>query len=358
MPKDYYNILGIEKNASADEIKRAFRRLAHHHHPDKSGGDSERFKEINEAYQVLSDPHKREHYDRFGTSADSSGGMNWQDFQRGGGFDFRTSADFGDLGDIFGEMFGLGRQRGRSVRRGGDVEVALSIDFNEAVFGTEKVLAVSGLHVCDVCQGSGAEPGKGMSTCSTCHGTGVVERIQQTILGGFRNESTCHSCSGSGERPAKNCRHCQGSGSVHGKRTLRVVIPAGIDDGQSIRLRSQGEPGQRGTEPGDLYVRIRVRPNPMFRRDGDDILTRRTITMTEASLGTKIPVATLDGEVSLTIPAGTQSGKLFRLKAKGVPHMNGRGRGDQIIEVMVRIPEKLTKEQRQLLEKFSQIEEN
>ncbi|MBI4093219.1 MAG: molecular chaperone DnaJ [Candidatus Kerfeldbacteria bacterium] len=357
MAKDYYQVLGVSKDATTEDIKRAFRRLAHQYHPDKSGGDAARFKEINEAYQTLSDPKKREQYDRFGTTASQTGGMNWQDFQRAGGFDFRTGSDgFGDFGDIFGEVFGFGGRRRTSRPTGSDVEVELSIDFRESLFGTDKVLELSGLHVCSTCHGRGAAPGSAMVKCGTCDGSGVVEQVQQTFFIGLRSQATCPTCNGSGEVPKQKCKRCHGTGSVRGQRQLKITIPAGIDDGQSIRLKSQGQPGPRGTAPGDLYVRIRVRPDPMFRREGDELHTRRTISFTQAALGAKVPIDTVDGPVQLDIPAGTQSGKLFRLRAKGVPRLDGNGRGDQIVEMVVKIPDRLSREQRHLLEKFSQTE--
>ncbi|MBI5404968.1 MAG: molecular chaperone DnaJ [Candidatus Kerfeldbacteria bacterium] len=350
MAKDYYEILGVAKNASQDEIKRAFRTLAHKHHPDKSGGDAEQFKQINEAYQTLSDPAKRSRYDQFGAAAGSPGGMNWNDFQQSGGFN--QTAGFGDLGDIFGDLFGFGGRSRQRAARGGDAEVDLSIDFREAVFGAERVVELSGPHQCEICRGTGGEPGSGTTTCTTCKGSGVVERTQQTILGALRSQATCSTCGGSGSRPKKSCKHCRGTGQVRSKRQLRLTIPAGIDDQQTIRLRGQGEPGPVGSEPGDLYVRVRVRPDPMFRRDGFDLLTRRAVTISQAALGDKIPVETVDGEVELTIPAGTHSGKLFRLSGKGVTRIDGRGRGDQIVEILVKIPDKLSKEQRKLLQQL------
>lgn len=358
MAKDYYSILGVKRDASVSDIKQAFRRLAHEHHPDKPGGNAERFKEINEAYQVLNDPKRREEYDRFGTTSSSGAGMNWQDFQRSGGFDFRSAGvDFGDLGDVFGDMFGFGRSRQAARQKGSDAEVELSVDFREAVFGTEKLLEVAGPHVCDRCNGRGGEPGSALTQCSTCHGSGVVESVQQTILGGIRTRTACPNCGGSGEKPKTNCKRCHGTGATRTKRQLRVAIPAGIDDNQSIRLKGQGEPGGRGAQAGDLFVRIRVRPDPMFRREGEDILTRRSITFTQAALGAQIPVETLDGEVQLEVPGGTQSGKLFRLREKGVPRLDGRGRGDQIVEVVVKIPTKLSRKQHQLLEQLAEIED-
>ncbi|MBI4426700.1 MAG: molecular chaperone DnaJ [Candidatus Kerfeldbacteria bacterium] len=354
MAKDYYQILGVARDASDDDIKRAFRKLAHQHHPDKAGGDADRFKEVNEAYQVLSDPAKRQQYDRFGTVGGPGGG-GWDQAARAGGFDFRTAGfEVGDLGDIFGDFFGFGRNRSRQAAGGRDAEVALSIDFRDAVFGAEKVLEVSGEAQCPRCHGRGAEPGSPVETCATCRGAGVVEQVQQTILGAIRTEQTCPTCGGGGEQAKTKCKRCRGTGAVRGKRTLKVAIPAGIENGQSIRLRGQGEPGSRGGVPGDLYVRIHVRPDPMFRRDHDDILTRRTITISQATLGATVPVETLEGEVELTIPNGTQPGTLFRLRGKGVPHLDGRGRGDQLVEVVVSIPAKLTREQRKLLEQLAE----
>lgn len=355
MAKDYYDILGVARSASQDEIRRAFHKLAHQHHPDKSGGDAERFKEVNEAYQTLSDPNKRAQYDRFG-SAGTAGGMNWNDFQRAQQAGFGQTADFGDLGDIFGDLFGFGRQRARPQSRGSDVEVSLSIDFREAVFGAEKLVELSGSSACERCGGDGAEPGSGVTACSACEGTGVVEHVQQTFIGGIRSQTVCKKCGGSGSVPKTSCKRCRGTGSVKGKRKLKVTIPAGIDDGQSIRLQGQGESGPRGSRPGDLYLRIRVRPDQMFRRDGDDLLTRRTISFSDAALGATLPVDTIDGEVTLEIPSGTQPNTVFRLRGKGVPNVTTGRRGDQLVEVTVKVPSRLTKEQKNILESFREGE--
>ncbi len=358
MAKDFYDTLGVSRSASQDDIRRAFHKLAHRHHPDKSGGDAERFKEINEAYQTLSDPQKRSHYDQFGSTAGAGGGMNWSDFQRAnqGGFGNATGADFGDLGDIFGDIFGFGRQRSRPSSRGSDVEVGLTIDFKEAVFGTEELIELSGSSTCERCSGNGAEPGSGTVSCTTCGGSGVIEHVQQTFIGGIRSQSVCRKCGGSGSVPKANCKRCHGTGSTRGKRRLKVTVPAGIDDGQSIRLTGQGESGPRGSRPGDLYLRIRVRPDAAFRRDGDDILTRRTVTFAQAALGATVTVETVDGHVELEIPAGTQPGTMFRMRGKGIPSIHGKRRGDQMVEVLVKVPEKLTKEQRTIIETLSRTE--
>lgn len=350
MAKDYYDILGVQPSADAEEIKRAFRRLAHQHHPDKVGGDAERFKRLNEAYQVLSDPAKRARYDQTGSAEPSGfGGAGWDQATRAGGFSGQGyNVDFGDLGDVFGDLFGFGQSRQRQTR-GGDVAVELSIDFREAVFGLTRTLEVSGHRHCDVCRGSGSEPGTALKTCATCRGRGSVEQVQQTILGSIRAAAVCPDCQGRGERPEKKCKHCRGTGIVRGKRALKVTIPAGIDDGQTLRLAGQGEPSPAGTPSGDVFVKIRVRPDPMFRRDGHDLLTRRSVSFSQAALGDTVDVETIDGTVAVEIPAGTQSGKLFRIRDKGVPHLHGRGRGDQIVEVTVAVPTKLTKEQRRIL---------
>lgn len=356
--QDYYNILGVGRNASQEDIKRAFHRLAHQHHPDKQGGSDHRFKEINEAYQILGDTDKRAHYDRFG-SAPNANGVRWEEASRNGGFDFNmggTQGGFGDIGDIFGDIFGFGSNRRASPSRGSDVEVQITIDFRDSIFGARPVIEIGGLNTCEHCKGKGAEPGTPMTTCSTCKGNGVVGTVQQTIFGAIRSQGVCPSCGGSGERPKTACRTCKGSGSVRKKRTLKVDVPAGIKDGQSIRLHGQGEAGPRGSTAGDLYVRIRVRPDEMFRRDGDDLITRRIIGFNQAALGDDISVKTVDGEVSLHVPAGTQPGKLFRLRGKGVPRINANGRGDQIVEIVVQIPERLSREQRKILEQFKETE--
>lgn len=358
MAKDFYETLGVTRSASQDDIRRAFHKLAHQHHPDKSGGNTERFKEVNEAYQTLSDPEKRAHYDRFGSTPGAAGGMNWSDFQRAnqGGFGGATGADFGDLGDIFGDIFGFGRQRSRSPSRGADVEVDLMIDFKDVVSGAEKLIELSGSSSCERCSGNGAEPGTGMSSCPACGGSGVIEHVQQTFIGGIRSQSVCRKCGGHGSTPKTNCKRCHGTGSIRGKRQLKVTIPAGIDDGQSIRLQGQGETGPRGSRPGDLYLRVRVRPDTTFRRDGDDVLSRRTVTFAQAALGSKVEVETVDGNVELNIPAGTQPGTMFRMRGKGIPNLHGKRRGDQIVKVLVKVPEKLTKEQRKIIESFSRTE--
>lgn len=358
--KDYYKILGVDKNASQDEIKKAFRKLAHEHHPDKGNGNADKFKEINEAYQTLGNESKRKQYDQFGSAYNQAGGFggggfNYQDFARSQGqgnpfgnanFDF---GDLGDLGDIFGNFFG-GQARSQAQQaRGRDIEVVVELDFNEAVFGREKTINLKKSVTCDVCHGNGAEPGSKVSTCKTCGGSGYVIRMQQTFLGSIRTQGVCPECHGEGKTYEKKCHKCHGAGHVQGSEEIKVKVPAGIDDGQSLRLSGKGEAVGKG-QAGDLYVRIRVRPNKKFVRDGVDIRSQAHISVSQAILGDKIAVETVDGEVSLKIPEGTQSHTKFKLKEKGVPQLHGRGRGDHIVEVIVDIPKNLSRGQKKLIQ--------
>jgi molecular chaperone DnaJ len=354
--KDYYQTLGISKSASPDEVKKAFRKLAHQHHPDKHGGSDAKFKEINEAYQVLSDSQKRQQYDQFGANFESAGGpggFNWQDFARAqqGGFNqSNVNFDFGDIGDLFGDFFGGGagrRSRRAGPRRGADVEFVTAIDFREAVFGVEKVLRFEKSIVCNHCKGSGAEPGAKINTCSTCGGAGQVEQMQRTFLGAMRTVAVCPTCGGEGKSAEKACTHCHGKGSEVGVRELKVQIPAGIDNGQAIRLSGEGEPGVKSGPAGDLHLIVQVRPDKLFKREGYNLTTAREISMSLASLGGKVKLATLDGDIYLKIPAGTQSGKIFKLESKGVPHLRGKNRGDILVTIYVKTPEKLSKKEKE-----------
>jgi len=381
MAKDYYEILGVSKSASDEEIKKAFRKLAHQHHPDKKGGDEAKFKEINEAYQVLSNKEKRTQYDQFGTTfedaARGGAGFSYQDFARGGaGFSWddifgsaspfgrssRTQQaegedfDFGDIGDIFGDIFGLGRsrQRQRRKKRGSDIEMEMQIDFREAVFGTDKVIELYKNIVCPHCSGSGAEPGSKVVSCSTCQGSGQVEQIQSTFLGQMRTVGICPTCQGEGKIAKDKCKKCRGQGYIKDTKKIKIKIPAGIDNGQSIRLSGEGEVGSKGATPGDLYVVIRVKQDPEFERKGNDIYTRQEISFSQAALGDKIQVNTLDGEIMLKIPSGTQSGKIFRLRDKGVPYLQSRGRGDHLVEIIVKTPERLSRKSKQLFEELAE----
>ncbi|RJO59096.1 molecular chaperone DnaJ [Candidatus Parcubacteria bacterium] len=366
MAKDYYQILGVSKNATADEIKRAFRKKAHEHHPDKTHGNEERFKEVNEAYQVLSNPEKRSQYDQFGTTFDQA---RRQGGEPGGGFggfgDFsqggfqQGNVDFGDLGDIFGDIFGFGssgRQRKRRARSGQDIQVDLPLTFREAVFGAEKSFELFKNSVCENCGGSGADPGSKMQTCSTCKGQGQVQRVVNSFFGQIAQTTVCPACEGQGQIPTAKCRNCRGSGRIKKTSVIKVSVPAGIDDGETLRLAGQGEASEKGGTPGDLYLRARVQPDPRFVRKGADIFSEVNIGFPAAALGTRIEVETLDGPVVMKIPAGTQSGKVFRLSDKGVPHLRKRGRGDHLVTVNVLTPTRLHGRQKKLLEELADLQ--
>jgi len=361
MGKDYYNILGVDKNASQDEIKKAFRRKAHQYHPDKEGGDEAKFKEVNEAYQVLGDAKRRAQYDQFGSAfeyAQAGGGFHGFDgFRDFSGFTNGFNINMDDLGDIFsgiGDIFGFGSgKRGVRAKRGNDIQVILNIEFNEAIFGAEKEISLKKLVKCDKCKGNMAEPGSKIEICKVCGGSGRVTKVQRTILGSMQVQMTCENCGGEGKIYSQKCTKCSGTGVCQEIIKLKVKIPAGIDDGETIRLTGQGEAGQRGAPAGDLYLKIRVNPDPKFRRDGYNILSKAEISFTQAVLGDKIEVDTVDGLVKLKIPEGTQSGKVFRLRGKGVPHLRGRGRGDQLVEVIVKTPTNLSRKQKQILKELN-----
>lgn len=370
MAKDYYKILGVSRTASADEIKKAFRKLAHEHHPDKAGSDPKKhaasevkFKELNEAYQVLSNTEKRKQYDQYGTTFEDAA-RNGQGFGGFGGFGQgfgqagNINIDFEDLEDLFGGVFrgfgGGATRRAKKGTAGRDIQVNLKISFKEAAFGAKKQLSLYKSVVCENCKGSGADPKSKVVTCSTCNGKGQVESVQNTIFGSFRSVRTCSSCSGQGSRAEKSCGACAGTGAVKETVTIDVDVPAGISDGQTLGLEGQGEAGRNGGEAGDLVAVIRVEPDLHFERRGDDVWTKLSISFSEAALGTKKDVMTLDGAVVLTIPEGTQSGKVFRLSGKGVHHLNARGRGDHLVEVIVTTPTHLSRRQKELLKEFDQ----
>ncbi len=360
MSKDYYNILGIDKNASQEDIKKAFRKLAHQHHPDKSGGNVDKFKEINEAYQVLGDQKKREQYDRFGPAFE-----NMQGGRGFGGFDgFRDFTGYAngfevnldDLGDLFGgigDVFGFGRSARTSAksraRRGRDIEIPVHISFKEAVFGTDKEIKVVKNTACPSCGGSGAEPGSKPEACPSCGGSGRIRQAQRTIFGAMQVETSCQKCEGEGRVITEKCKKCSGSGVIRDEVRLNVRIPAGVSSGESIRLAGQGESGQRGAQAGDLYIRLEVETDPKFRRQGDDIHTVAEISIAQAALGDKVEIETVDGPVKLKIPEGTQPGKVFILRDKGIPHLRSRGRGSHFVEVKVRIPTGLSRKQKESL---------
>lgn len=349
--RDYYEVLGVSKSASADEIKRAYRKKALELHPDRQSGDDTKFKELGEAYEVLKDPQKKAQYDQFGhaaafgAGAQAGGGFNAQGF---GGFDFGGF----DMGDIFSQFMGGGFGGTQTrTRRGRDLEVGVDLSFEEAVFGVERELAYELQDECDRCEGTTAEPGTKLKTCPTCHGSGQVTTTQQTILGSIRQTRTCNTCQGVGQVAEKPCTKCHGRGVIRRSKKVTVKIPAGVDHGNTIRVTGMGEAVQGGSR-GDLYVHVRVKADKRFHRQGQNIISEATIPMAEAALGTEIPVETVDGAVKLKIPAGTQSGKIFKLSDRGVPYPNGRGRGDHLVNVTVETPTKLTARQRQLLEEF------
>ncbi len=367
MTKDYYKILGVSKNASEEEIRRAFHKLAHQHHPDKEGGDEKRFKEINEAYQVLSNKEKRAQYDQFGqTFEGAQGAGGFGGFNQG--FDFSsmwgrggeegTEFEFEDLGDIFEQFFGGGFQtRGRKGdrRRGKDLEVNLEIPLEDALTNREKEITIEKLIKCDRCQGSGAEPGSKVKECSTCRGIGEVQQIQRTIFGSFTRATVCPVCKGEGTMPDKFCNVCKGEGRIKAEDKIKIFIPAGVDSNQVIKVEGRGEAGKRGGKSGDLYVKIFVRKHSVFERRGDDLYKKVFISITQAVLGDEAEIPTLEGKsILLKVPAGTESGKILRISEKGIPHFSGYGRGNMYVELVVKIPKKLTKQQKELLEKLKE----
>lgn len=353
--RDYYEILGISKEASADEIKKAFRRAAIQYHPDKESGDEAKFKEVNEAYEVLKDPSKRQRYDQFGHAGvgGAAGGNPYEGFGGAGGQNVHF--DFGDLGlgDIFESFFGGGQgQHGRGKQaRGRDVEAKVDISFEEAVFGTETKLHLHIEDACEHCKGTTVEPGHELKECTTCGGAGQVVQQMRTIFGNIQQAAPCPTCKGAGKVPEKACSVCHGKGTKRKNQEVALKIPAGIDDGATIRLREHGEAIANGPK-GDLYVNIRVKPHKKFTREGDLILSEEHVSMVEAALGTEIDVETVDGLVRMKIPSGTQSGTDFKLSNHGVHHLRGTTRGAHIVTIVVDTPTKLTKKQKELLEEF------
>lgn len=354
--RDYYEILGLSKNASADEIKKAFRKAAIEHHPDR-GGDEAKFKELNEAYEVLKDPSKKQRYDQFGhAGVGGNGGGGYGGSEGFGGQGQNVNFDFGDLGlgDIFSSFFGGNAGGGQSQRqaRGRDMESRIEISFEDAIFGTASSLSLNMEDSCEHCKGSTVEPGHELKTCPTCKGSGQVVTVSRTIFGNIQQAAVCPTCRGRGKVPEKICSVCKGKGTQVKKQTIDLRIPAGIDDGATIRLREHGEAIANGPK-GDLYVNIRVKPHKLFMREGELILSSEHITMVEAALGTEMEVATVDGPVRMKVPAGTQSGSDFKLSNHGVPHLKGSTRGAQIVTIIVDTPTKLSKQQQDLLQQYA-----
>lgn len=352
--RDYYEILGIDKNASADEIKKAYRKAAVKYHPDKEGGNESKFKEASEAYEVLKDTSKRQRYDQFGHAGVGSDGGGGNPFEGFGGFGGQNvHFDFGDggLGDIFGQFFGGGQQRSRGPKRGRDIEVSLQLSFEEAVFGTEESMEINMDSECEHCKGTTVEPGHDMKTCPTCKGAGYENRVMNTVFGAIQQQVICDDCQGKGKVPEKICSVCRGKGTERKNQSVKLKIPAGIDDGSTIRLSERGE-AIGGGQRGDLYVHIRVKAHKNFTREGDIILSNEHISMIDATLGTEIDVDTVDGKMRMKIPAGTQSGTDFKLSGHGVPHIRSDKRGPHIVSIIVDTPTKLSKKQISLLEEF------
>ncbi len=362
--RDYYEVLGVSKSASADEIKKAFRRLAVQYHPDKEGGSEEKFKEINEAYDVLKDAQKRQRYDQFGhagvggASGGGGGYAGGNPFEGFGGFN-QGGFDFGEgLGDIFGQFFGggagSGRQQQRGPKRGRDVEVQLQLNFEEAVFGLEHDLSLDMEDTCEHCKGTTVEPGYDMKTCPTCHGAGQQTKVMNTMFGAIQQTVPCETCHGAGKIPEKKCTVCHGTGTQRRKQTIKVKIPAGIDDAATIRIGGRGE-AIGGGEKGDLYIHVRVKADKHFTREGDIILSEEHVSMIDAALGAEIDVRTVDGTVRMKVPAGTQGGSDFKLSGHGVPHINSDRRGPHIVSIIVDTPTKLSKKQKKVLEEFKSV---
>lgn len=348
--EDYYDVLGVPRGASDEEIKKAYRRLARKYHPDvnKDPGAEERFKVINEAYSVLGDPERRAQYDQFGHAA-------FEDMGQGGfgGFDFGGFGGFEDLGDLFGEFFGFGTRQAQRPQRGADLSYELTVEFEQAAFGMETEITIPRTEVCDHCHGNQAEPGTPIVTCPECNGSGQVRFVQQTPFGQFATTRTCTRCQGEGKTFDTPCTVCYGRGTQRKMSTVKVKIPAGINDGQRLRLAGKGEAGRRGGPPGDLFVVVRVKRHKLFRREGQDVVLEVPISFVQAALGDEIDVPTLDGDVKLRIPEGTQSGKVLRLRGKGIPYLRGSGRGDQLVQIKVVTPTKLTSKQKELLREFA-----
>lgn len=359
--RDYYEVLGVSKNASADEIKKAFRRLAVQYHPDKEGGDEEKFKEINEAYDVLKDSQKRQRYDQFGHAGvgGAAGGGAGGGFGGGNpfeGFNFNgqnVNFDFGGgFGDIFDQFFGGGgSSRQRGPLKGRDVEVQLQLTFEEAIFGLEHEFNIELEDTCEHCHGTTVEPGYEMKTCPTCHGAGQQTKVVNTMFGAIQQTVPCETCHGAGKIPEKECTVCHGTGTQRRKQSIKVKIPAGVDDGATIRLANRGE-AIAGGEKGDLYIHLRVKADKKFTREGDIILSEQHISMIDAALGTEIDVETVDGTVRMKVPAGTQSGTDFKLSGHGVPHLHSDKRGPHIVSIVVDTPTKLNRKQREVLEQL------
>lgn len=358
MAKNYYDILGVEKSAGKDEIKKAFYKLAAKYHPDKKGGDEQKFKEVNEAYQTLSDERKRKEYDTYGQTFAGQGqggqggfsgfggfgGFNAQDFQ---GVDF----DFGDLGDIFGDMFGGGGMR---PRRGRDISLEIDVTFKESVFGTERNVLINKISTCKTCAGSGAKKGSGTVTCTICNGKGQVHDTKRTIMGTFQTVKTCEVCHGKGQVPKEKCPDCKGVGVLNAREEINIQVPAGISNGEMIRMTAQGE-AVSGGQSGDMYIKVSVQTDKLWKREGHDLSIKHSIKLTDALLGVKHTIAGLDGDIAIDIPAGASTGEILRVKGRGVPHIHDKAkRGDVLVRIDIAMPKKLSKQANAYIEKLKE----
>lgn len=354
MSKDYYNILGVNKDATPDEIKKAYRSQAHKYHPDRNADNPDaeaKFKEVSAAYETLSDPQKRKMYDQFGSDGPQGFGGGAGGFGGAQGFDFN---DLGGFADIFENFFG--GQGGASARtkhnannkRGEDLEVRINIDFKEAVFGTDKTIKIRKISKCSHCEGSGAEPGSKITTCAQCNGEGQIKQVRRTMLGQIMTQTVCPTCNGAGQTPEKPCSKCNGNKRLADDVEINVKIPAGVHDGAVVRLRGKGNEGIGQGNDGDLYLNVHVEPSDIFKRDGFDIHTKLEISIIQATLGDEVEIETVHGKEQLTIPPGTQYGKTFRFKGKGVPKLNSNDKGDHVVHMQVFVPKKISKKERDL----------
>ena len=354
MAKDFYQVLGVERNASPEDIRKAYHKLAHQHHPDK-GGDERKFKEVNEAYQTLSNKEKRAQYDQFGRvfeGGPAPGAGGW-DFGFGQGFSGQ-GFDADDLGDLFGEMFGFGgRTKKQNIKKGKDIEVDLELPLEAVLKTQEKEFSLYKEVVCARCRGKGAEPNTPLNECFTCRGTGEVQQVQRTIFGSLTRLAVCPECGGEGQKPSKPCNVCRGEGRIKSEEKIKIYIPAGVDTNQVIKVEDKGEAGRKGGGPGDLYVRIFIKKHSFFQRKGDDLLANVPVSFSQAALGGEIEIPTLDGKgILLKIPSGTESGKVLRISGKGIPHFSSFGQGNLYVKLIVRTPQKLSKRQKELLEEL------
>lgn len=360
MAKDYYNILGVDKKASKDEIKKAFYKLAQKYHPDKKEGNEAKFKQVNEAYQILSDDAKRSKYDQYGSdfSAESGPASGWGGFSsQGGQWDFSgfqnggAEFDFGNLNDIFSDFFTGGMGGGRTqARRGRDISTEIQIPFSDAVFGVNRKILITKTSKCAVCNGSGAKEGTKMQTCKICNGQGKIREIKRSFLGNISSTKICEACLGSGQVPFEKCEKCKGAGVMRREEEISIVIPAGIRDGEMIRMSGMGEAVSKGST-GDLYIKINIAPHPVFKREGNNLIMNLNLKLSEALLGTEYPIKTLDGEIKVKIPEGVSINEILRVKGKGIP-ISATRRGDLLIKLNIKLPNKLSRKSREIIEQL------